>query len=597
MGGVCIMITLVFSWRGPSHEGYKQVISSDGKGYYAYLPAIFMDHNLGEETKKEYYINRVEERSLNKYFCGTALLWLPFFVLAALAAWLLGLPVDGFSPPFHMAVSIAGWIYLFIGLWALKKLLLRFGVRPVNVSITLLLTLFGTNLLYYATFHPSMSHTYSFALITLFMLGCQRLCDHYSPRMMYLLTINFALILLVRPHNGIVIVLLPFFAGSWTAFKALLKTIVQPPYHLVLSFMLLLAILSIQPLVWWIQIGEVMTWSYRGEGFYWLAPEMVKILFSFKKGLFIYTPMAAVGLLAFYFIKKHNRYQFFVLAGLWLLLIYYLSTWWSWHFANSFGHRAFIDFYATLAIALGLMFNALIKWRRTAVLSLCGVLVAYNLVLGFQFAREIIPQSEMNFDKFRYIFLKTSNDYIKVLGGLDDVEPYNKFSRKQLWQEAHDFGKDDPLVPMSLIHYGPEAQSSGSAMAFTGNEFNGSLKIPTSSDMMQSTELYIELALSRYELEFNSSSEARLVFTIVDNETGELEYYQAVLLNEIRDEPTRVWKRYRYKCRLKPPRDPNSYIHCYVWNKGMQQFLIDDLELAVYGYQHTANGWDQVVTK
>ena len=75
--------------------GWKLIISSDGLGYYAYLPAMLIDHDVTynkvtEREKKILGYNRYEpgylvksgNRVVNKYFAGEALLLLPFFLLA-----------------------------------------------------------------------------------------------------------------------------------------------------------------------------------------------------------------------------------------------------------------------------------------------------------------------------------------------------------------------------------------------------------------------------------------------------------------------------------------------------------------------------------
>src|SRR5512141_3356093 len=93
----CMMLAFFASnrlFRGDL-AGWKLIISSDGLGYYAYLPALLIDHDityqqvtqrekkiLGYMRYKPGYLVKTGDRVVNKYFAGEALLLLPFFLLA-----------------------------------------------------------------------------------------------------------------------------------------------------------------------------------------------------------------------------------------------------------------------------------------------------------------------------------------------------------------------------------------------------------------------------------------------------------------------------------------------------------------------------------
>jgi len=85
------IVTSNLNWGKNSWVG---IVESDGKGYYAYLPAIFIynDLNFGffDEIEKEKYYDEnlyydyrsgAHGKVINKYYCGTALAELPFFLL------------------------------------------------------------------------------------------------------------------------------------------------------------------------------------------------------------------------------------------------------------------------------------------------------------------------------------------------------------------------------------------------------------------------------------------------------------------------------------------------------------------------------------
>lgn len=68
-----------------------------------------------------------------------------------------------------MMIAFAGFIYLAAGLFFLNRLMDVFGILELAKAAVLLLITYGTNLFYYSILEPSMSHVYSFALITIFI--------------------------------------------------------------------------------------------------------------------------------------------------------------------------------------------------------------------------------------------------------------------------------------------------------------------------------------------------------------------------------------------------------------------------------------------
>lgn len=92
---IMLITTIVSSNFNWGNKHWKGIVEADGKGYYAYLPAIFIykDLNFGffDEIEKEKYYNKnlyydyradTNGKTINKYYCGTALAELPFFLIA-----------------------------------------------------------------------------------------------------------------------------------------------------------------------------------------------------------------------------------------------------------------------------------------------------------------------------------------------------------------------------------------------------------------------------------------------------------------------------------------------------------------------------------
>ncbi len=148
-----VLVTAVVSvqglWIGERGDGWKGVVRSDVKGYYGYLQSIFIRGDLGEEPFVwEYVRYTADGQTVNKYFCGTSVMMAPWFGIGhALALGDPEAPKDGLSIHEMRALSIGGWVYLLVGLLALRALLLGLGVRDGVVAWTLLAFGGGTQLI------------------------------------------------------------------------------------------------------------------------------------------------------------------------------------------------------------------------------------------------------------------------------------------------------------------------------------------------------------------------------------------------------------------------------------------------------------------
>lgn len=91
---IIIMTCCFFKQKGFFSNENSEIIVSDGHGYYAYLPALFIYKDASfsffyDAQKKHYhnfqmhdFISDFEGKKGNKYFIGTAILLVPFFILA-----------------------------------------------------------------------------------------------------------------------------------------------------------------------------------------------------------------------------------------------------------------------------------------------------------------------------------------------------------------------------------------------------------------------------------------------------------------------------------------------------------------------------------
>ena len=129
------------------------VVKSDIKGYYAYLPALFINNDLKLEDLSVYedenglriwYKETDKGVRYIKYSIGTPILYAPFFGLGHAFAWFSGHKQDGFSKPYLVALCMSSLFYLLLALIFLRKTLLLYFSRP-SKYFTLLLNGFKGN--------------------------------------------------------------------------------------------------------------------------------------------------------------------------------------------------------------------------------------------------------------------------------------------------------------------------------------------------------------------------------------------------------------------------------------------------------------------
>jgi len=282
---------------------------------------------------------------------GLAVLYSPFFLVAHGLADATGYPADGYSIPYRIALIISSVVYAFFGFIFLIKLLRKYFARG-TIAITVLAIGLGTNLYFYTTIEPTMSHAYSFFLFSAFIFLVDAWFAKQSWANSIFIGLVGGLIILVRPSNGILFILFPLWhLDSATAFISRLKLFLHKSLKLILILLIAFLVFMPQLIYWKYVTGEYFYNSYGDQGvFYFNDPVFLKGLFSFRKGWLIYTPMMAFALIGIVVLYFRNRKLFWPIAIFTFLNLYIVWSWWCWWYGGGFGQRALIESYALLAI-------------------------------------------------------------------------------------------------------------------------------------------------------------------------------------------------------------------------------------------------------
>jgi len=428
--GVEIIVALMAFFIYSFHSGneWNKIIHADGKGYYGYLPAFFIYHDPSFKYMDTHNIKYYGHGSyldftvgyngptIDKYFSGVAILHLPFFLTAHLIAKISGLPADGYSLIYQLFLVFGALVYFYLGLRALNRLLLYFNPNQWAALLIVFLIAIGTNLFDFVTCDPDYSHLYSFFAMNVFLLAIYRVFHFQARKYLWLAALSLGFITVLRPVNILILLSLPFLAGSFRNFLAGIKTVFRADRKLLVAFLLYCFPVFVQMGIWYWETGHIIVYSYVGERFYFGRPMIGTVLFGFSKGWFIWTPLAFVGILGYFFYLKNNKFAFWAFACFFLALTYVISCWWTTDYGLCFGAREFIEFLAFPAIGLALLFGNITSWFLKCLLGVvCVLCLMLNLLQFYQFRHHIILWSGMTAEKYWRVFGKTDKSYEGVL--------------------------------------------------------------------------------------------------------------------------------------------------------------------------------------
>jgi len=417
---ICVVVLWAIINTSIKKDYQTGIIEADAKGYYAYLPAVFIYHdlNFGFYQKIEletyynpnlYYDYRVanNNKTINRYYVGTAICLLPFFLAGHAITLLSGLPADGYSYYYTMMVHLGAVFYLLMAMLGLRKLLLSYRINEKAIAITLIAVVFGTNLFYYVLTEFAMSHLYSFTAITLFCLTIRNYFASDKKKYLVFSALLLGMIFLIRPVNLLVVLAIPFLAGSAEQLATGIKSIFSKMWLLLFALACFILLVSVQLVIYKISSGKFIVDSYAQWGFNFLDPQISNFLFSYRKGMFLYTPLLFLSLTGFFFLFRFSRFQFYTLLCFFSIVVYVFSSWFMWYYGGSFSQRVMIEFYPFFAILLATALQEIKNITSKKIfLSLIVLLVLVCQIQTYQYRRMQIHWSDMNKEKYWDVFMR-----------------------------------------------------------------------------------------------------------------------------------------------------------------------------------------------
>ncbi|PJB15089.1 MAG: hypothetical protein CO118_05185 [Flavobacteriales bacterium CG_4_9_14_3_um_filter_32_8] len=398
---IYVYFIICFTWGYAivHNENWKtdNVITNDSIIYYEYLPAALIFNDLSfdfiDSPPKDFngtiWVNDKDKQGNRapKYTYGLSILYLPFFLIGHLFAYILGYTTYGYSTPYFVLICFSSWFYAVMGMLYLRKTLLLLFNDTV-VGFTLISIALATNLFHYVVQDSAMTHTYSFFLFSAFIWHTIKWHKRQNIKTTAVLGLLIGLISIIRPTNVILaLVFVLYDVTSFDSLKEKTKLFWKYKNHVLLIVILSIMIWIPQFIFWKYLTNNWLYFSYQKEGFFFNNPQIFNGLFSYRKGWLVYTPIMIFAILGVFFLIKEHKKWVLPIAVFLILNIYIIYSWWCWWYGGGYGSRPMIESYSLMAIPLAAFFayfDKMTSYLRSVSLFVVFIAVSLNLFQTLQ---------------------------------------------------------------------------------------------------------------------------------------------------------------------------------------------------------------------
>lgn len=419
----------------------------DVEMYYSYLPAALLQHDLSFSQSKVPMQKQPNGNRNPKYTCGMAIMYAPFFLIGHKIAINQHSALDGWSEPYATMIHFGSIFYVMLGLFFLRKLLLLFYTETIT-AILLGIAFFGTNLFFYTLREGEYSHGYLFCLVSAFLY--MTIKWHREPKISNSVIVGLliGLITLIRPTDCLFFIVFVFYGvKDKDTFKTQMQFLLLHKWKLLLLCLAGFLMVLPQLLFWKIFMGSWLYFSYTNEGFFWADPKMWEVLFSYRKGWLIYTPVMIFSLIGIFYMKKYVLEFRLGLILFFILNLYVISSWWCWWYGGGFGMRALVEAYPLLMLPFGALLQHLFTntsritvidhLKKYGIPACIMFLVCLNVIQTYQYKAGMVHFDSMNketywqvFDKFEFNTQEDQQRYYNSLTKIDYDEAMKGPGRK-----------------------------------------------------------------------------------------------------------------------------------------------------------------------
>jgi hypothetical protein len=579
-------------------------------GYYMYLPLKFKYHDLkvldfsiithildtyhGSETFYQ-AVHWGNGNWIMRYPIGLAVLFSPFYFIADFITSYTSYPADGFSKPYQLCILYGSLLYALIGLYFVKKTLTKF-FNDKTAALTLLCIGLGTNYFFHVSIHGqgAMSHNFVFVLYAIIIFFTIKWHESFKYKYIIYMGLAVGTIAICRPTE-IISVLIPLLYGvtNKKTFFEKISLLYKYKNQLIIFSILVLSVGFIQFGYWHYVSGEFIINPYGagnpGEGLELLQPHILKVLFSFRKGWFIYTPLMLFTVLGFWQMYKNNKALFTPVFIYFVINLYIISSWSCWWYGACFGVRSLVPSYAALCLPLGYfvyyILNSKLKPLYLGFIICC---IALNLFQSWQMSMGIMDSTNMSRAYYFSTFLQTTrpteeqtklllkgkfNDGIEIFTKEDSLTHslnYAVFNNFETQRENINL----KYLTDTIKHYGKCSLATN-----PDNQFTPTLEIEI-EDFTKKSYTWVKATCWLYSKYPVEELNGGLVIELKHNG-----YTFKCRSNSIKTSNFKpnVWnKSVFYLLTPDDLRSKKDLIRAFFWNNGQHEIFVDDLTMESY---------------
>ncbi len=387
-------------------------------------------------------------------------------------------------------------------------------------------------------------------------------------------------------------VLIPLLWGikDYKSFKAKLE-LLRSNFGHILALVISAVIAGIPQLIYWkYSSGHWIYYSYNnaGEGFDFAQPYIKEVLFSFRKGWLIYTPVMVFAIAGFVSLFKKNKPVFYSILIYFAVNLYIVSSWTCWWYAGgSYSQRALLSSYVLLAIPMGYMIQQILVWKkpvRVFMLSVIALMLVLNLFQTWQWAHGIIDGTRMTRSYYFATFGKTNfteadrklllierpTDAIEILKNESD---YNR--RNVSTFDFENITEQGLMLSSDTVFEGENALRMDASHPFSP-AFEMSFRDITAKD-----HAWIRASVMVFPVNEVKDNMASLVITF--QHKGEPYHYRAISISDssFHMKPGQ-WNAMRMDYLTPEVRSVDDTVKIYFWLQGNDPVLIDNLVIDVF---------------
>jgi len=579
----------------------NNILSWDVFGYYLYLPLKFIYNDLGIQNSSliQNIIEKYQSTStfyqvmpnssggfVMIYTMGLSFFYAPFFFIGHVIALNSNYVADGFSAPYQYSIFIGGIIYSIIGILFLSKVLIKLFDKRI-AAIVLILIVVSTNYIIHNCIYGqnAMTHNYLFTAYALILWLTMRWHEVYKIKYLILMGIICGLTILSRPTEFVCLII-PLLWGisNYKTLISKLSLMLKYKNQIIIFSLIILTIGLFQLIYWKIYAGKFIYNSYGGNagvGLELFHPYLLQVLFSFRKGWLVYTPIMIFAIWGFGFIYKINKSIFFALFLYFIFNLYFVSSWSCWWYAQSYSQRALIPSYPIMAIALGYFIQWLMlqgKIFKSTMFLIIVAFLALNIFQTKQYQAGIIDGSRMTKEYYFRVFGKLSSDendkkfllvnrsfngnqkFVNQSEYKSKVLDFLDFENCTLSDSTPSFSGNCSFMLDSLINYSDGVEAPFFKLTAKDHAW---IKItayvfPTQTVVIEPFSLVVHFNHNEYPYEYKTYDSEKMIIKF--NQWNKIEFLY--LTPEVRSK--------------------NDKIKIYFWNRGKSKVYIDNLKVEVF---------------